>query len=290
MTPVELRPFDLFLVAVLVAGLPLWAMQKFRRLRSSLRAGRPDARLSAYRNIVVVQWSLLILLLVHWALTHRSFAEMRFALPLDSRLLGGLLIAGAGMVLLVLQLRSVTADAESRRQAWDALGPLRAILPHTPLEAAWFRGVSITAGVCEEALYRGFLPWVQESMLPTPAAFGIAVLAFGAGHAYQGVGGVVKTSILGAVMALLTWLTGSLIPAVLLHAAIDLLNGELAYRVLRAPPASVVAEGAAPDPEDEGAGPGTEADTDAAEAPGPDTDTDDAAGTGDDTPDRDERR
>jgi membrane protease YdiL (CAAX protease family) len=50
----------------------------------------------------------------------------------------------------------------------------------------------------------------------------VAAVAFGLAHAYQGVGGIVLTGVLGGVLAALYLSTGSLLLPVLLHAVIDL--------------------------------------------------------------------
>lgn len=60
-----------------------------------------------------------------------------------------------------------------------------------------------------------------------------AVLIFGVGHAYQGVRGIVSTALAGAIGMAVYLLTGSLLAPMLLHAALDLVNGLTFYRVLR---------------------------------------------------------
>ena len=107
------------------------------------------------------------------------------------------------------------------------------LLPHDTRELRGFYAVSFTAGTCEEILYRGFLPWVLGLAMPLPMAFVSAAILFGLGHVYQGPAGVVKTSILGVVMGGLVWLSGSLLPAVVLHIAIDAINGRLALHVIQ---------------------------------------------------------
>jgi membrane protease YdiL (CAAX protease family) len=88
-----------------------------------------------------------------------------------------------------------------------------------------FTVVGVTAGVCEEWLYRGFFLAVVAALaggLPTGVLVLVAALAFGLAHAYQGRAGVLTTGLLGGVMAALYLQTGSLLLPVLLHAAIDL--------------------------------------------------------------------
>jgi membrane protease YdiL (CAAX protease family) len=122
------------------------------------------------------------------------------------------------------------AAAEPRRpgqgrHAEPAVHATLALLPRTTAERRLFTLVGVTAGVCEEWLYRGFLLAVVAAIgggLPTPALVAIGALAFGLAHAYQGVAGIVTTGVLGGVMAGLYLGTGSLLLPVVLHALIDL--------------------------------------------------------------------
>jgi membrane protease YdiL (CAAX protease family) len=61
------------------------------------------------------------------------------------------------------------------------------------------------------------LPAVQVWVL----ALAVATV-FGLAHVYQGAAGVVVTTMMGAVLGLLVVATGSLLPAVVLHAVLDL--------------------------------------------------------------------
>jgi membrane protease YdiL (CAAX protease family) len=100
-----------------------------------------------------------------------------------------------------------------------------ALLPRTARERRLFTVVGITAGVCEEWLYRGFFLAVVAAVaggLPTGVLVVVAAMAFGLAHAYQGVVGVVTTGLLGGILAAVYLQTGSLLLPVLLHALIDL--------------------------------------------------------------------
>jgi membrane protease YdiL (CAAX protease family) len=93
-------------------------------------------------------------------------------------------------------------------------------------ERAGFVAVALTAGVCEEILYRGFLIYALGRVLPSPwVALVPAALIFGIAHAYQGPRGVAGTGLLGVFLGLLYLLSGSLWPGIGLHASVDLVNG-----------------------------------------------------------------
>jgi membrane protease YdiL (CAAX protease family) len=85
--------------------------------------------------------------------------------------------------------------------------------------------VGITAGVCEEILFRGFLlrylhtyPWQLNLTL----ALLLSAIIFGAQHLYQGAKGVASTTVAGVFFGLLFLLSGSLLLPILLHALMDL--------------------------------------------------------------------
>lgn len=100
------------------------------------------------------------------------------------------------------------------------------LLPRTSIEKLQFVGVSITAGICEEIVFRGFL------IAALRTATGSLVLAvtlsagvFGVLHAYQRPAGALRAAALGALLALPLLLTGSLLPSMIAHAGIDILAG-----------------------------------------------------------------
>jgi membrane protease YdiL (CAAX protease family) len=112
-----------------------------------------------------------------------------------------------------------------------------ALLPRTRLERRLFAVVGMTAGICEEWLYRGFFLAVVAALAPGSSATVLVLVAaagFGLAHAYQGLVGVLTTGLLGGVLAAVYLQTGSLLLPVLLHAAIDL-------RFLLVPPSALPA-------------------------------------------------
>jgi membrane protease YdiL (CAAX protease family) len=60
----------------------------------------------------------------------------------------------------------------------------------------------------------------------------LSSLVFGLGHIYLGTKSVPKTAGAGLVMAFLAVSSGTLWPAILIHAAMDWNSGELGYRII----------------------------------------------------------
>jgi membrane protease YdiL (CAAX protease family) len=100
------------------------------------------------------------------------------------------------------------------------------LLPRTGTERVAFIGLSFTAGICEELVFRGFL----VTMLHTASgsmllALVVSSFAFGVVHAYQDSGGMARATLLGLLLAAPFVLTGSLLAPIIAHVAIDLVGG-----------------------------------------------------------------
>ncbi|GAA4594612.1 hypothetical protein GCM10023194_62010 [Planotetraspora phitsanulokensis] len=98
------------------------------------------------------------------------------------------------------------------------------LLPRTATERWYAAGLSVTAGVTEEIVYRGLLIAVGTGALglnKEAAAF-LALVVFVAGHLYQGWRGMLMVALIGLGLTVLYLRTGSLLLPILLHALIDL--------------------------------------------------------------------
>lgn len=96
-----------------------------------------------------------------------------------------------------------------------------------------FSMVAVTAGICEEALFRGFLLWYLGSLVPLIPALVLGAVLFGMAHAYQGTKGVIQTGTVGLGLVLLYKISGSLWVPMVVHIFVDLNSGLLAYSFLR---------------------------------------------------------
>jgi len=111
------------------------------------------------------------------------------------------------------------------------LGPSSArsvdiLLPRTLLEMVVWIGVSLTAGFCEEAVFRGYLQ-KQFHVLTGNAAIAVLTqaLLFGLAHAYQGVKNVIVITVLGILYGLLALGRRNLRPGMIAHAWSDVYGG-----------------------------------------------------------------
>lgn len=225
---------DHLLVVLLLGVAPVWGAFAYRALVREIRAGNQAARQREYRYTIALEWGLCLILLAGWWWAGRPMAELGLALPAGARTLAGLALTLLVLALMVAQWRAVTRlEGDGLNQLREQMAPVADMVPHTGIEHRWFRGLAVTAGICEEVVYRGFLMWYLAHWMPVWAAALLGGAAFGLAHYYQGGAGVVKTGVVGVMAGLLFALTGSLLWPVLLHAAIDLQGGAIARHVLR---------------------------------------------------------
>lgn len=237
-------PADHFLVALLVFLLPPRAWASFRALRLAAPELRPQLRRRTYVAAGISQWVLCALLALYWARMRRSWSALGVVPVLTPGAIG--VAIGLFIVLAVMISRWRSSEAATVAAARDRLSALESMLPHTRGELALFRALSVTAGVCEELLFRGFLIWYLGHYTGIIQAALLSSLAFGVGHAYQGPRGIAVTALLGAFFSGMYLLTGSLVLPMLIHALMDLHAGWLGFRAFGDGAAADAAPGAAP--------------------------------------------
>ena len=136
--------------------------------------------------------------------------------------IGGLAWAG-GVTLLALAVL-----AAGRLGGRTETPMLERLLPRTAAERGVFALLSLSAGIGEELAFRGFLiPAIEVASGSRAVAVVVSSLAFGTLHSYQGARGVLRASVLGALMAVPLLATGSIYPSMAAHALYDLVAGLL---------------------------------------------------------------
>ena len=230
-TPLALQlpgaPSLVFLAYVLLF-LP-WAALRSRRRLATLRAeggaGRPLTRAAVWMSTIVS----LVILLVLAVLVGRGFGYDFFALPaLDVQVLGATVGAFAACLLLRQVLRALRSEDERRRAV------VYLIAPRTPRERVLWALACVLAGVAEETAYRGVgMATLWYALGDAWASALILSAAFAVAHAAQGWKSGLAVFGIALVMHALVQFTGSLLPAMLVHAVFDLVAGAIIARDAR---------------------------------------------------------
>ena len=100
------------------------------------------------------------------------------------------------------------------------------LLPRTRGELARFAPLALMAGLYEEFLYRGFAPdHLARWGLPPWLAVAVATASFGLSHGYKSLVGMVRSALIGLVLAAPVVVTGTVLPSIVAHTLMDLLAG-----------------------------------------------------------------
>jgi membrane protease YdiL (CAAX protease family) len=138
-----------------------------------------------------------------------------------------------GIALLFWVLALIVLGVVAHLLHYERMGQnVRFLAPEGSTESVLWIAVSLTAGVCEETIFRGYL---QKQLIAwtgnAPAGVLLSAAAFGVGHIYQGAKATVVIGVYGLLFGILAQLRRSVRPGMMAHALHDTVSG-LALRLL----------------------------------------------------------
>lgn len=230
-----------------LAAFVVWQVVRFipryQQLKQAIAAGDTQARLRVYCEALAFEWISALLALIalgfdgaklnpqglgleNLPLMAADGASAGFERGIIGGLVAGLLLGTVAFVVARLRAnRRATTPPVPAAPApwWRRLVPdFSTLIPTTMRERLIWVAVAISAGVCEEVVFRGWLLSTLHALgLAGAALIVVAAALFGCAHAYQGITGMVMTGLAGAVFCLLYVRTGSLAVPILLHILID---------------------------------------------------------------------
>ncbi|HET6181219.1 MAG TPA: CPBP family intramembrane glutamic endopeptidase [Candidatus Sulfotelmatobacter sp.] len=215
------------LVFFLIVVTPLWDWYEIPRLKASTE---PRKKVRFYWKIVAASWACAIVAVVTVGIaTVYAIQTVPGEIAwLDRGSRGAMVLMGiaAGMLIAIFVPAVLALWSEKIRvKAGKAAKKLAFLVPSTGEERRWWWAVCLTAGICEEVVYRGFLLHYFHTLpfhLSLPWALVASSVIFGIGHLYQGVGGAVQTAVIGFVFCGIFLVTGSLLVPIVVHAVLDL--------------------------------------------------------------------
>jgi uncharacterized protein len=225
-------PWDFWLILMVLAVLIPWR----GRVRLQRLLDRPSVstkeKLILYGTTIAFQW--LLMALVAWRAFARglTIAELGLAQRLSTQLL---LISAAGAVALgTFQWFNLRRVGGMTGVVPDFMRKMaERILPAARVEMAPYFALAVTAGICEEFLYRGFaMAALSRAGIVSSGVVIITSVLFGLAHTYQGRSGVFGTGLMGLVFGTARLWLRSLLPVMVWHSAVDLVAGIAAPRYL----------------------------------------------------------
>jgi len=182
--------------------------------------------LPLYLSLLAAEWGLLRYAMVGMRSTGtrvRDLVSARWTGPMD-------VLRDVGLGLAFWAAWTAAASVLARVVGQDPKS-VEALLPRDlPESVAWVL-LSLSAGFCEEVVFRGYFQTQLRALWghAVPAIIGQAVI-FGIAHGYQGLRHVVVIAVFGALFGLLAHWRRSLVPGITAHAWTDIVAGLIARR------------------------------------------------------------
>lgn len=225
---------DHLMILMLFVVQPIHGAWAYKRFVAKIESGAPPRLVREYRLTMIVEWSALAVVMLTWVILTRPLGALGVEAPAGAGFLWGLLLLVLATIYLVYAWRqAAVATPEQRNKVVESFGKLRHFMPHDRRTYTAFFWLSITAGIVEEVLYRGFVFWYLGAVMPGWAVVVVSSLAFGLGHSYQGAGGIVRVTLIGVAFGGLYLLTGSIWLPIVAHAVLDILQGATLLEYLR---------------------------------------------------------
>jgi membrane protease YdiL (CAAX protease family) len=175
--------------------------------------------------ILTIGWEWLLIGYIYWGLRRRGKSMQNIAgrswkrasdFFIDIAIAFGFWIAA----IVILAIVSSALHASGMAQA------ARLLAPQGLLESVLWVGVAVTAGICEETIFRGYLQrqfvaWTHSA----PVGVILSAVLFGAGHVYQGAKATVVIGVYGLMFGILAEVRQNLRPGILTHAWHDAITG-----------------------------------------------------------------
>ena len=218
-------PWDILLIFFVLGVIVPWrGRQRLQQLLAKPRVESGE-RLSLYFSTIAFQW--IAATVAAWRAWAHGYTATQLGLAMPARFrLWAITVFGAVLIVTLqwLNLRRMGRSSSPLRGPIQALA--ERILPQSTKELIPFLALALTAGLCEEFLYRGFaMAVIGRTGLPTGVVILLSSILFGLAHLYQGRAGFVSTMVLGILFGISRAALGSLLPVIVWHVGVDVVAG-----------------------------------------------------------------
>ena len=182
-----------------------------------------NSRIPYYKFVIISEWTVTAIIIIYVFLSKANFINIGLTLPHLNQEFSGMLFGFLASFMIVgfMVMRIPLYKERFEKQVEE----IDYLLPRNKVERNWSIFVAITAGICEEIIYRGFVIYFLSILpfnLSMISTLIIASLIFGFAHIYQGWKGFVMTAFVGFILSYIYLKTGSLLIPIILHILIDL--------------------------------------------------------------------
>jgi uncharacterized protein len=216
---------------VMLLLLGVWALLGYRSA-GMMRAESAPPRMALYATTLVAEWILFGFVVFGIRRKGVSLRELTGpkwkgaeAMAIGIGIAAGFWFAALLILSVVARLLGIHAAPTQATQF---------MIPHTGAEMAVWVLLAITAGICEETIFRGylqqqFIAWTRN----VPAGVILSAIFFGAGHVYQGVRQAALIGVYGALFGILAAWRRDVKPGMIAHGWQDTFAGAASFVIYK---------------------------------------------------------
>ncbi len=183
-------------------------------------------RLVDYKQTIFIFWVLTLLIISN------TFIDK--SIPLN--FYPGFNITGivlAALILIFIGLQIATSKVTTMEKAKSVIEKMKDnihYLPKSKREFIWFNLLSLSAGICEEIIFRLFMFSYLLENINLTTAFILTNVIFALTHIGSGKQNIISAFILGLLFTAIYYFTDNIWLPIILHSSIDISTGYLSYQ------------------------------------------------------------
>ncbi len=212
------------LVLIIVLIYPAYFLFTYKKTNHQIKNDE-NYRLVDYKQTIFIFWMLTLLVIGN------TFIDKSIPLnfyPTFNTI--GIILAT--LILIFIGLQIVTSKVSTIEKAESVIEKMKDnyhYLPKSKREFIWFNLLSLSAGICEEIIFRLFMFSYLLENTNTAIAFILTNILFALTHIGSGKQNILSSFILGLLFTAIYYFTRNIWLSMILHSAIDISAGFLAY-------------------------------------------------------------
>jgi hypothetical protein len=216
------------LIAIIAIFYPLYIVLTYRKVNDSIKSNG-KFRIIDYKETIVIFWILTVLIIVNAILYNEL--RLNFHPTLNTIGIIAAVLISLFIGILIAQPKIRTEDAPAIK---DKMNEVYHYLPKTKQELNWFYFLSLSAGICEEIIFRLFMFSYLLENTNLIIAFVLTNVVFALTHIGTGKRNILSAFSLGLLFTTIYYFTDNIWFAIILHSAIDIYGGILGYKTEKA--------------------------------------------------------
>jgi membrane protease YdiL (CAAX protease family) len=217
-------------ILIIVIGFiyPSYIVLTYRKVNNRIK-NNGEFRLVDYKQTIIIFWILTVLIILNLFLDNNL--QLNFYPTLNTI---GIITTVLIVLFIGLLIAQPKVKAENASAIKDKMIDGYHYLPKTRHEFIWFNFLSLSAGICEEIIFRLFVFSFLLNKANLTTAFILTNVIFALTHIGTGRRNIISAFILGLLFTAIYYFTNNIWLPIILHSAIDIYGGTIGYKTEKA--------------------------------------------------------